>query len=434
MGMSQFLSIFLFISLLYSQDQVILKEAEIAYKSKDYPKAFKLYKQMAKIGDAQAFYHLGLMYDLGQYVDLDRDKAIEYFKKAGKMGVVDAYLKLTDRAIDFRGVSCKEAFIYYQKALDLNQKRADVYKSLGNFYLSATSMADCPADYNAYPDKDDRYYQKGMFYLEKAGEMGNFTAYIRLGNGYRRGDPGFVRSYKKAKQYFLKAAEVLEKAGEKGDSQAYNELGLLYKDYDDDPQDILSDGHKSVAYFQKAIALGNTEAYVHMGEYYEYGSSTVYRDDDKAKWYYQKAGELGNAQGYAKLVSMYQGGVYQGGGVGLLRKGMEYLEKAGALGDGYSYEKLGNIYYYGRPTMWADDPYAPHIPKNYKKAAQYFQKCINMGVAHCYYDLAGMYKKGLGVPKNLKKAEALAEHARDIFCDKGMDDLCEGDTEGDTEE
>ncbi|WP_163555244.1 hypothetical protein [Helicobacter suis] len=58
-----------------------------------------------------------------------------------------------------------------------------------------------------------------------------------------------------------------------------------------------------------------------MGEYYEYGSPTVCRDDDKAKWYYQKAGELGNAQGYAKLASMYQGGIYQGGGVGLLRKG-----------------------------------------------------------------------------------------------------------------
>ncbi|WP_163555248.1 tetratricopeptide repeat protein [Helicobacter suis] len=97
MGALQFLAtLLLVISLLYSQDQaLILKEAEMAYKSKDYPKAFKLYKQGAKAGDAQAFYHLGLIYSIWQYVDLDRDKAIEYFKKAGKMGVVDAYLELT---------------------------------------------------------------------------------------------------------------------------------------------------------------------------------------------------------------------------------------------------------------------------------------------------------------------------------------------------
>ncbi|WP_163532480.1 tetratricopeptide repeat protein [Helicobacter suis] len=248
---------------MYSQDQsLILKEAEIAYKSKDYPKAFKLYQQGAKAGYAQAFYHLGLMYSIGQYVDLDHDKAIENFKKAGKMGVVDAYLKLAHMALDNKGVSCKEAFIYYQKALDLNQKIADVYMSLGHFYLFATSRADCPADYNAYPNKDKRYYQKGMFYLEKAGEMANFKSYMLLGDAYRRGDPGFVWSYKKAKQYYLKAAEVLKKTGEKGDSQAYNELGLIYKDYgDEDPRGTLNDGHKSVAYFQKAIVLGNSEAY-----------------------------------------------------------------------------------------------------------------------------------------------------------------------------
>ncbi|WP_205426554.1 hypothetical protein [Helicobacter suis] len=76
--------------------------------------------------------------------------------------------------------------------------------------------------------------------------------------------------------------------------------------------------------------------------------------------------------------------------------------------------------------MGADDPY---IPKNYKKAAQYFQKCVNMGVTHCYYDLAGMYKKGLGLPKNLKKTSSLREHAQGVFCDSGIDDLCDADQE-----
>ncbi|MFC3848050.1 tetratricopeptide repeat protein [Helicobacter baculiformis] len=429
--MKGFFAILFMIGALGAQ-ATLLEQAEAAYKRKGYLTAFKLYKQGAQRGEAQAIYHLGLMYRYGQWVDLDYKKAIKYFEKAGKMGVVDAYLELAHMAEDTKGgLSCKKPLIYYQKALDLDQNRADIYADFGRFYVFA------PFDFLCFgvelsKAQENQYHQKGVSYLEKAGEMGDFNAYTTLGYKYLYGAPGFTRSHKIAKQYYLKAVAVLEKAGTKGDSQAYNELGLLYQDYDGSlsTETILENGHKAVAYFQKAVAMGNAHAYVHMGEYYENGgfSQAVQVDKNKAMEYYKKAGELGDAQGYAHLANLYQTMAPENS-VEALKKVMEYLKAAGDLGDDSSYNQLGDIYYYGGLERNENDPSAAHIPRDYKKAAHYYKKCADMGNGYCYVSLSDMYEKGLGVPKDRKKARAYAHHGSAIICDIGEESACEGDGE-----
>ncbi|WP_121756694.1 tetratricopeptide repeat protein [Helicobacter felis] len=403
----------------------LLEQAEAAYKRKDYPKAFKLYKQGAQRGEAQAFYHLGLMYYYGQYVDMDikGKKAFNYFKKAGEMGVADAYLELADMVADGRiaknakgePFACEKALSYANKALELNPKRADIYERVGFLYLRVQwSNHTCSLkDFSQYSQEvqyKQKIFQKGSSYLEKAGEMGDFNAYITLGYYYAAGDFRFERSFKKAKQYYLKAVAVLEKAGAKGDSQAYNELGLIYQDESRNLSTgtILENRHKAVAYFQKAVAMGNANAYTNMGQYV---------DENKAMEYYKKAGELGDAQGYIKLAQM------EGT---LLSKSIEYLKAAGDLGDEDGYGMLGDIYFYGGWEKDENDPSAAHIPRDYKRAAHYYQKCADMGEGHCYLWLAKLYKKGLGVPKDAKKARAYEGHGRDILCvGEDLDDYCE---------
>ncbi|WP_185963031.1 tetratricopeptide repeat protein [Helicobacter mehlei] len=439
--------LFLAVGVLGAQDNT-LQQAEAAYKIKNYPKAFRLYKQEAQRGEAQAFYHLGLMYRYGQWVDIDYKKAFNYFKKAGEMGIADAYLELADMVAGGRiaknakgePFACEKALSYANKALELNPKRADIYERVGLLYLRVQwSNHTCSLkDFSQYSQEvqyKQKIFQKGVSYLEKAGEMGDFNAYTTLGYSYAAGDFRFERSFKKAKQYYLKAVAVLEKAGAKGDSQAYNELGLIYQDESSNLSTgtILENRHKAVAYFQKAVAMGNANAYTNMGEYV---------DENKAMEYYKKAGELGDALGYASLAGMYQGKCeYETfkSCAGAFKKSVEYLTLAGALGDDYSYKELGDTYFYGGlfyrnweeyQKVPAPPSYTPRIPRDYKKAAHYYQKCADMGNAYCYLSLAKLYKKGLGVPKDAKKARAYEGHGRDVLCvGEDLDDYCEGDGE-----
>ncbi len=427
--------VLLVVGVLGAQDKAsLLQQAEVAYKRKDYPTAFRLYKQGAQRGEAQAFYHLGLMYYYGQYVDIDikGKKAFNYFKKAGEMGIADAYLELADMVADGRiaknakgePFACEKALSYANKALSLSPKRADIYERVGWLYLRIQwSNHTCSLkDFSQYSQEvqyKKKFFQKGLSYLEKAGEMGDFNAYITLGYYYAAGDFRFERSFKKAKQYYLKAVAVLEKAGAKGDSQAYNELGLIYQDessnlstgsilFDLNSLIIGTNRDKALEYFKKAAAMGNANAYTNMGKYV---------DENKAMEYYKKAGELGDAQGYIKLAQM-EGTP--------LNKSIEYLKAAGDLGDEDGYGMLGDIYFYGGWERDENDPSAPHIPRDYKKATHYYQKCADMGNAYCYLSLASMYQKGLGVPKDTKKARAYEGHGRDILCvGEDLDDYCE---------
>ncbi len=87
---------------------------------------------------------------------------------------------------------------------------------------------------------------------------------------------------------------------------------------------------------------------------------------------------------------------------------------------------LGDIYFYGGWEKDENDPLAPRIPRDYKKAAHCYHKCADMGEGYCYVSLANMYQKGLGAKKDRKKARAYANHGDAILCDMGEEDTCEG--------
>lgn len=50
---------------------------------------------------------------------------------------------------------------------------------------------------------------------------------------------------------------------------------------------------------------------------------------------------------------------------------------------------MGNIYYHG-----------DGVSKDYIKAAQWYEKAAEQGIASAQYNLGGMYEMGLGVPKD----------------------------------
>ena len=58
-----------------------------AYQAGDYTTAFKVLRPLAVEGDADAQYHLGMMYRKGQGVPKDADEAAKWFSKAKGQGM-----------------------------------------------------------------------------------------------------------------------------------------------------------------------------------------------------------------------------------------------------------------------------------------------------------------------------------------------------------
>ena len=56
----------------------------------DYAKALELYHQAGKLGNASAYYNIGLYYEIGKGVKIDEKKALYYFELAAMKGSVQA--------------------------------------------------------------------------------------------------------------------------------------------------------------------------------------------------------------------------------------------------------------------------------------------------------------------------------------------------------
>jgi len=63
-----------------------LAEGVAAYKNKDYPAAFKIIRELAEQGDADAQNNLGNMYDQGDGVTRDYKEAAKWFRMAAEQG------------------------------------------------------------------------------------------------------------------------------------------------------------------------------------------------------------------------------------------------------------------------------------------------------------------------------------------------------------
>ena len=65
-----------------------------AYQRGDYATSLRLWRSLAKQGNAQAQNNLGLMYDRGQGVPQDYREAMKWYRKAAEQGDADAQFNL----------------------------------------------------------------------------------------------------------------------------------------------------------------------------------------------------------------------------------------------------------------------------------------------------------------------------------------------------
>ena len=91
-----------------------------SYLKGDYKTAYEEWLPLAELGDVEAQYNLGVMYDEGSSVEQDYEKAAEWYRKAAEQGFVDAQANLGMMYYQGQGVSRdhEEAARWLQLAAD----------------------------------------------------------------------------------------------------------------------------------------------------------------------------------------------------------------------------------------------------------------------------------------------------------------------------
>jgi len=97
-----------------------------SYLKGDYSAAYEEWLPLAELGDAEAQYNLGVMYDEGAGLDRDLSTAAAWYRKAAEQGFVDAQTNLAMMHLQGQGVARDSAMAgsWLRKAADQGDKEA----------------------------------------------------------------------------------------------------------------------------------------------------------------------------------------------------------------------------------------------------------------------------------------------------------------------
>ena len=233
--------------------------------------------QAAAQGDADAQFHLGVMYYLGQGVPQDYAQARYWYEKAAAQGFAVAQTALGAMYSLGQGVpqDYAQALRWFEKAAA--QGFAGAQFGLGAMYYLGQGV------------RQD--YAQGRQWVEKAAAQGLAEAQCNLGLMYLEGQ-GVRQDYAQARQWF-------EKAAAQGFAMAQFNLGLLYAN----GQGVRRDYAQARQWYEKAAAQGDAEAQYNLGVLYHNGDG-VRQNKRTAKEWFGKACDAGMQKGcdvYRKL-------------------------------------------------------------------------------------------------------------------------------------
>ena len=389
------------------------------------PRAIHYYEKSAEQGDADAQYKLDLLtgkvdkkdwhadfetaldFTYGYTVDVDFDKAIEYYQKAADKGsAVSLYnigfiVNLTSKT-----KQSKLEFEYYKKSAELGNIYAQTV--LSNYYAIGIGVnvddeksfywdmqAALNGNLSSIKSVADGYYSgvgtsknydEAINWYQKAIDMGDdesvydIAAMYEDGEGFEEdtdkaielytqaADMGYAKAQNTLSEYYLKGIHVKRdyqksydlalKAAEQGFSGAQNKLGFFYQT---GKNVVEVDMEKALSYYEKAAEQGSVKAQYNLGILYLNGIG-IKKDKSKAFALFKKSADLGHPD------AQHQVGAFYDFAIGDVQKdvkeAIKWYKKAAAKDFKKSEMSLGGVYYYGDKDA--------NIQKNYKKAADYY--------------------------------------------------------------
>jgi TPR repeat protein len=100
-----------------------------SYLKGDYAAAYNEWLPLAELGDAEAQYNLGVLYDEGAGVEKDLSSAAGWYRKAAEQGFMDAQTNLGIMYVHGQGVprDYHEAMKWFQQAASQGDREAADY-------------------------------------------------------------------------------------------------------------------------------------------------------------------------------------------------------------------------------------------------------------------------------------------------------------------
>jgi len=189
---------------------------------------------LAESGDREAQYWLGVLYDRGDLLPLDKAKSNDWLQKSADQGYARAEFSLCEKRAgqdELEGERCV-------------WRAAEDGVSQAQFWLGVFLRDD------RFGVTDD---QEALRWFRQAAEGGDPDAQVELGSHYEFGEH-MEQDYTQAAYWYRRAAEHVPDLG--GAGQGRNRLGLLYLDGNGVPRDsvradmwfILAGADRNIAY------------------------------------------------------------------------------------------------------------------------------------------------------------------------------------------
>ena len=334
----------------------------------DYVTAKEWYEKAAALDNAEAKFQLGYGYYYSEYGDApDYDKALEWYLAAAEQGHSVA---MNNLGVGYCNGNFNGGTPDYAKALEWYTAAAEL-----NYALAMRNIAEnyADGDFNGgIPN-----YAKAVEWYEKAAEQNDMESLVALAKLYLSGkidkDGNVLFEVNRAE-----ALRLLEKLEELGTEDTYV-LAWLGWFYAGNSEVLEADYPKSVAYYEKAAALGDAYSMHQLGSIYRDGRLGEPDYEMAEKWYLDAA-ELGYSSSMFWLGYGYYEGYY--GDAPDYDKSLEWYTKAAEQNDSSAMYNLGVGYENGR--------YNGGVP-DYAKAAEWYEKAAALGHENAIASLADLH-------------------------------------------
>lgn len=340
--------------------------------------------QQAAQGDASAQYDLSFIYESGEDVEQDLDKAFMYLQQAADAGYENAYARGILMHLEHRDHGgLGKAFEFTQLA---RQAKDEDVKQLGDFYtfifiqIKDAMNGDDDA-FNVLLENRDKLPKQVKQDVDLAIDAYGEKQYNTFNEMLRQEEP----TYQDAEVF-------LEKAIKAGYGPALAIRGLHYED----GFGVEQDDAKAVEYLERALqaysGLGHQVKYT-LAMHYFFGTGTT-ENKEKATQLFEEAANQGSSSAMSFLGMCYSAGE---GVVQDQRKAVYWLQKAVDTGESVApaaKRVLGLAYLNGEGTV-----------KNISKAEALLTEAADAGDFDALKNCALNYRNGENFSLNLNRSD-----------------------------
>lgn len=335
-------------------------------------------RKKAENGDAYYQHEMGVNYQYGYGVPVDKQKSLEWFQKSADNGNSESMRALGIIYESGLGVDKDpmRAFDFFQKGVEAGNTKS--LEKLAWYFEKGVVV-------EKNEGKAKELYERFFTELQEQALDGDADAMYRMGDIYQYGFPQIGIPI-----YYQQAAEWYEKAANKGYMYAQNSLGILYYFGQGVPKNYT----KAAEWYKKAAEQGDATAIYNLAGCYRLGRG-VEQNEELAAMYNQKAANMDMPEAQAELGGMY----YLGTGVEQdYTMAVHWFKRAVANGHENAYYGLGCCYYKGLG-----------IEKSRKEAFRLFELGEKRGDRYCMMAVAECCIEGQGTPTDYVRAMRILE-------------------------